>query len=45
MPLAGKDGGESWVCTWEFSPEKMRMTLEKAAGPYWFLYEGTPGVA
>lgn len=36
-----RDG--KWVCQWDFYPTHATMTLLKAGGPYWFLYEGTPG--
>ena len=32
-----------WECIWDIFPEYARMTLLKADGTYWFLYEGTPG--
>lgn len=32
-----------WSCRWEIAPAWARLTVLKAAGPYWFLYEGTPG--
>ncbi|MBM3335441.1 hypothetical protein FJY63_12335 [Candidatus Sumerlaeota bacterium] len=33
-----------WGCAWEIYPNCARMTLfKKGAGPYWILYEGTPG--
>ena len=36
-----RDGG--YVTIWDFFPQFARLTLAKAALPYWFLYEGTPG--
>lgn len=36
-----KDGG--WRARWFFLSNRIEMELEKAAEPYWFLYEGTPG--
>jgi hypothetical protein len=36
-----KDG--SWAMRWDIFPTHARMTLLRAAEPYWFLYEGTPG--
>jgi len=33
----------TWACRWAFYPEYATMTLEKAGGSYWFMYEGTPG--
>ncbi|MFC1558825.1 FG-GAP repeat domain-containing protein, partial [candidate division KSB1 bacterium] len=33
-----------WKCAWEIYPYYAKMILlEKGEGPYWFLYEGTPG--
>ncbi|HKJ67267.1 MAG TPA: hypothetical protein VKA68_04870, partial [bacterium] len=32
-----------WRCTWSVYPDFATMTLTKADGHYWFLYEGTPG--
>jgi hypothetical protein len=29
--------------TWEFYPRFARLTVTKAGGPFWLLYEGTPG--
>jgi hypothetical protein len=31
-----------WELAWEFHPGFARLTIVKAAEPYWFLYEGTP---
>ncbi|MDH7570511.1 MAG: hypothetical protein QHJ73_13095, partial [Armatimonadota bacterium] len=36
-----KDG--KWACRWRILPTHAVMELERAAHPYWFLYEGTPG--
>lgn len=33
----------AWKVRWEIFPDYARMTVLKAAGKYWFLYEGTPG--
>jgi hypothetical protein len=30
-------------CMWDFHTDHATMTLLKIPGPYWFLYEGTPG--
>ena len=35
--------GGAWRCSWDIFPRFARMTVEEAAHPYWFLYEGTPG--
>ena len=35
----------AWACTWDLYPTHATMTLRRTAGPYWFLYEGTPGGA
>jgi len=32
-----------WEWAWDIFPRYARMTLERAGGKYWFLYEGTPG--
>lgn len=32
-----------WKTRWEIFSDFARMTVLKAAGKYWFLYEGTPG--
>lgn len=34
---------ESRVVQWQIYPEHAVMTILKAPGAYWFLYEGTPG--
>ncbi len=34
-----------WEGSWEIYPTHARFMLTKAARPYWFLYEGTPGGA
>ena len=36
-----KDG--KWACRWDITDAWARLTVLKAAHPYWFLYEGTPG--
>ncbi|MFN2124678.1 MAG: hypothetical protein ACK2UP_14360 [Candidatus Promineifilaceae bacterium] len=33
----------AWQTQWEIFPNYARMTVLKAGGKYWFLYEGTPG--
>ena len=40
----GSNNG-GWACRWAFTPACATMTLTAAAGPYWWLYEGTPGGA
>ena len=46
-PLKVKFYSESldtqWACAWEFFPSYAKLTVLKKGGPYWFLYEGTPG--
>jgi hypothetical protein len=32
-----------WALRWEFYPRFARLTVTKAAGAFWMLYEGTPG--
>ncbi len=34
-----------YALTWEFYPRFAKLTVTKAAGPFWLLYEGTPGGA
>ena len=34
-----------WAGRWEIFPYYARLTITKADGSYWFLYEGTPGGA
>ncbi|MGB2823355.1 MAG: hypothetical protein WBF17_20400, partial [Phycisphaerae bacterium] len=41
--IHSQSGDGKWACRWEISPAWARLTVLKAAGPYWFLYEGTPG--
>jgi hypothetical protein len=36
-----RDG--AWAGRWEIYPHHARFTVLRAARPYWFLYEGTPG--
>lgn len=36
-----RDG--QWAFTWDLFPHYARLTLLRAGGKYWFLYEGTPG--
>lgn len=35
--------GQDWQTLWTIYPNYATLTVEKAAGKYWFLYEGTPG--
>lgn len=34
---------KAWETQWEVYPTYARLTVTKAGGRYWFLYEGTPG--
>ena len=34
-----------WRASWRFSEHAASMTMESVDGPYWFLYDGTPGGA
>jgi len=50
VPTAGdkiiietKTKDDKWACRWVIDETKAQFTLTKAAGTYWFLYEGTPG--
>jgi hypothetical protein len=36
-------GSGQWQVLWTVYPAYATMVVEKAAGTYWFLYEGTPG--
>ncbi|MBN2287901.1 MAG: hypothetical protein JXQ83_01115 [Candidatus Glassbacteria bacterium] len=38
---ASRDG--EWECTWDIYPAYAVMSLLRANGTYWFLYEGIPG--
>ena len=38
-----KSHDNRWESVWDIFPEYARMTLLKADGTYWFLYEGIPG--
>jgi hypothetical protein len=40
--LASETRDGLWAFTWDVCPACARLTLTRAAGPYWFLYEGTP---
>jgi hypothetical protein len=35
----------AWACRWDVYRRFARLTVLEAAGPFWFLYEGTPGGA
>lgn len=41
LGVQSNDG--KWRGRWEFLPDRAEFTLLEAGGPYWFLYEGTPG--
>jgi hypothetical protein len=43
LRIASEAEGGKWACTWDVYPDFARLTIRKAAHPYWFLYEGTPG--
>ena len=41
--LTSECGGGAWATRWEIFRRFARLTVLRSAGPYWFLYEGTPG--
>ena len=41
LQVSSVDG--KWVTRWDIFKRHARCTVLKAAHPYWFLYEGTPG--
>jgi len=41
--LESQAGGGAWTVRWEITGAFARLTVLRAAKPYWFLYEGTPG--
>lgn len=43
--IAIETDDEAWAGRWEIFPAFARFTIERAAHPYWYLYEGTPGGA
>jgi hypothetical protein len=43
VTIASRSNDDKWACQWEIYARFARLTLLKAAHPYWFLYEGTPG--
>jgi hypothetical protein len=43
--LARDEAGPLYDLTWTFFPTHATLTVHRARGPYWFLYEGTPGGA
>lgn len=41
--ILSESTNKKWSCHWDFYSEYARMTLLRAARPFWFMYEGTPG--
>lgn len=41
--LTSQSTDGKWACRWDIHPDRAELTVTKAAEPYWFLYEGTPG--
>ncbi len=41
--IVSQSRDDKWACRWDIFPNFARLTVTRAAGPYWFLYEGTPG--
>jgi hypothetical protein len=43
VTIFSKSADDAWQTLWEIFPDYARLTVLKAGGNYWFLYEGTPG--
>jgi len=43
--IASRSADRSWHVTWDIFPDRADMTVVRAGGLYWWLYEGTPGGA
>jgi hypothetical protein len=43
LTLDSQTSDRRWACRWEIFPGFARVSVLKAARPYWFLYAGTPG--
>ncbi|MCY3946647.1 MAG: hypothetical protein OXF44_10245 [Anaerolineaceae bacterium] len=41
--IFSRSNDDAWRCEWRLEPDCARLTVLKAARPYWLLYEGTPG--
>ncbi len=41
--IRSRSNDDAWLCEWTLEPDCARLTVLKAARPYWLLYEGTPG--
>ncbi len=41
--IRSRSNDDAWLCEWRLEPDCARLTVLKAARPYWLLYEGTPG--
>ncbi len=41
--IRSRSNDGAWLCEWRVEPDCARLTVLKAARPYWLLYEGTPG--
>jgi hypothetical protein len=43
VALESRSADGRWACRWDVLPDRAVLTVLKADGAYWFLYEGTPG--
>ena len=43
VTIRSRSQDDAWACEWSIDPDCARLTVLKAARPYWLLYEGTPG--
>ncbi len=43
VTILSRSQDDAWACEWAIDPDCARLTVLKAARPYWLLYEGTPG--
>ncbi|MCY3718129.1 MAG: hypothetical protein OXG07_01060 [Anaerolineaceae bacterium] len=41
--IRSRSNDDAWISEWRLEPDCARLTVLKAARPYWLLYEGTPG--
>lgn len=43
LSIRSVSSNSDWEAIWDIYPNHATMTLVRAGGPYWLLYEGTPG--
>lgn len=43
VTIRSRSNDDRWKCEWRIEPDCARLTVLRAARPYWLLYEGTPG--